>query len=273
MGTVRADGDSVLNLPQPDRTPLTNAALPLVVAQARFDGVVSALDQATVRQLQEALGAQGLDCPQVNAVSGMDIVVGPGQQSQASPSIHGWQLVTADGQMQVTVMPDSAAIETPAFRSYDEQFGQHLAAVLAAVNDTLAPVTTKRLGIRFVNVLKTPAGVDPGDWTAWIRPSLCAPLTDPELSPGVVGATHQLVLQLATDVRSTIRTGAVDADGPAWLLDIDTFTEPSSLWSTEDVRKGFDALNTHCVSVFHALITQDMLNYLRGTRPKGEQAP
>jgi uncharacterized protein (TIGR04255 family) len=261
----------VLNLPAPDRTPLSNAALPLVVAQARFDSVAAALDQAALRHIQATLREYGLDSPQVNAVTAMDVIVGPGQQGQATSTVNGWQLIADDGQVQVTVMPDSAALETPAFRSYDGQFGPQLAAVLAAVTDTHAPVTTRRLGIRFVNVLKTPAGEDPGDWSRWIRPSLCAPLNDSDLAAGVVGVAHQLVLHVANGVYSTVRAGAVEADGPAWLLDIDTFTEPSQLWSSDDVKGGFDELNAHGVAVFQALITRDMLNYLRtGQQMEGQ---
>lgn len=253
----------MLNLPPPDRTPLSNAALPLVVAQVRFDSAGMSLDQATLRRVQASLREHGLDCPQVNAVTGVDVLLGPGQQSQATTNVSGWQLAADDGQVQVTLMPDSAALETPAFRSYDDQFGPQFAAVLAAVNDTLAPVTTRRLGIRFVNVLKPPASQDADDWSKWIRPSLCAPLSDAGLAPGIDGIAHQLLLRVTTEIRSTVRAGVVDADGPAYLLDIDTFNEPAELWSHTDVARGFDELNSHGVAVFQALISYDMLNYLR----------
>lgn len=253
----------MLNLPPPDRTPLSNTALPLVVAQVRFDGAGDTLDRSALARVQAALSERGLSCPQVNAVTSADVVLTPGQPA-ATSTASGWQLVSEEQQVQVTVMPDSASLETSAFRSFDEHFGPQLGAVVEAVGGTLAPVTTRRMGVRFVNVLHAPIEDPSAGWARWVRAALCAPLRDEVLGGGVVALGQQLVLQVSDTVRSTVRAGTVDADGrPAFLLDIDTSVEPAALWSATDVVQGFAELNEHGVAVFQALVTAEMLDFLR----------
>src|SRR5689334_3381857 len=115
----------MLNLPQPDHTPLDQPSLPLVVAQARLSSPTQEISQEVVSDFQARLRERGLDLPRVASIATSDIVVGVvGPAAPMTPvTTKGFQLTTEDGSWLVTLTPDSVAVETPAFRSFAEQFG------------------------------------------------------------------------------------------------------------------------------------------------------
>lgn len=258
----------MLTLRPADHTPLRHPPLPLVVAQARFaarEGVeisneVAARFQATLREA-------GPDFNRVVPVQTGDIVFGPGVQPATSTS-NGFQFVPDDQSWIVTLMPDSVSLETPSFASFAEQFGPILDAVLQATAAVVTPVSLTRAGLRFVNVLKSPDGR--ADWSRWLRPALVAPHVDDLLATGIVNHSQQLVLDVAPGVRSAVRTGPAKAgDEDAFLLDIDTFAEPASLWVTTAVIELFGNLNANGVALFQSLITADMFAHLKGGQEVG----
>jgi uncharacterized protein (TIGR04255 family) len=184
-------------------------------------------------------------------------------------SVQGYQLASEDGSWLVTLTPESVALETPAFRSFAGQFGPLLGQVLAAATTAMDPVTCTRAGLRFVNLLLPP--VAGSAWSRWVRPSLVAAHSDEFLAPGLTSASGQLLLEVAPRYRSTVRTGPADADGEAaFVLDLDTYTEPSSIWSPEQVAALFERLNGYGVALFQSLVTPEMLMHLTAASQPGE---
>lgn len=248
----------MLNLPQADHRPLKNAALPLVVAQARFAGAAHRVSGHALEVLQNRMREAGLDLPSVNPIQAADLVLGPGGAS-ATNSITGFQLTNED-RWTVSLTNEWVTLETAAFTGYQAEFGPMLANVLHAAAEAMEPVAVARLGLRFVNVLAAPSG---SDWTKWLHPAVLGAITAPELAPGLVGQSQQLLFHVAAGVSSAVRTGPQPGN-TAYLLDIDTFSEPTSVWNVEKVIDGFATLNGHGVALFQALITPAMLNELRG---------
>lgn len=259
----------MLTLRPADHTPLRQPPLPLVVAQARFAArEAPEISNEVAALFQAMLGEAGPDFNRVVPVQTGDIVFGPGVQPAASTS-HGFQFVPDDQSWIVTLMPDSVSLETPSFASFAGQFGPLLAQLLHATATVIAPVSLTRAGLRFVNVLRSPDGR--ADWRHWLHPALVAPLDDDVLAPGIVNHSQQLVLDVAPGVRSAVRTGPAKAgDEDAFLLDIDTFAEPASLWETAGVVDLFEQLNANGVALFQSLITADMLAHLKQGGKEGE---
>ncbi len=259
----------MLNLPAPDRTPLSSAPLPLVVAQARYSAEGSSVPADVLESVQSRLRKAGLDCPQVGTVTSADAVsIG---QAPIITSNSGFQLSTLDGTWSVTLLPDSASLETRSFHSFDNQFRPYLHALLQAVSETLRPTVLQRAGLRFVNLLRSPEP-GPAEWPRWVSCAVCAPLQDEVVSAGVRALMQQMALQVTDKVESTVRSGVVEAEGePGFLLDIDTYSQPATLWSRADAPGQFDQLNEHGVALFQTLITTEMLTRLRAPAADKEE--
>ncbi len=253
----------MLNLPQADHVPLRHPPLPLVVAQARFATQAgSALSSEVTALFQASLLGAGYDFSQVTPVQTNEIVFGPGVPPSASVSASGFQFSPEDKSWMVTLMADSVSLETPSFLSFADQFGPLLNEVLAAATVAIIPIAVTRVGLRFVNLLRSPDGQN--DWGRWLRPALVAPHIDELLSPGVLNHNQQLILDVAPQVRSAVRTGpAMDGNQDAFLLDIDTFADLATLWTSESVSGWFEQLNESGVALFQALISAEMLAHLK----------
>ena len=261
----------MLNLPRADHSPLRHPPLPLVVAQARFAAQAGIeLSSEVTARFQASLLGVGYNFSQVTPVQTNEIVFGPGVSPSASVSAKGFQFSPEDKSWMVTLMADSVALETPSFLSFSEQFGPLLDEVVTAATVAVTPVSVIRVGLRFVNLLHSPDGQD--DWGRWLRPSLVAPHIDELLRPGVLNHNQQLILDVAPNVRSTVRTGLTRRDDQdAFLLDVDTFAEPATLWTRESVSDWFKQLNESGVALFQALISAEMMTHLRYGRD-GEPA-
>lgn len=251
----------MLNLPPADHTPLHHPPLPLVVAQARFSSPVQEVTQDLVARLQRGLLEAGYHFDRVASVEMSEVFLGPGQRPASSDRVTGVQLTSHDRSWMVTLMPASVSLETPSFSSFAGQFGPLLGHVLRLVTDVVRPLTLTRAGLRFVNVLRRPD--DAGGWERWVRSFLLAAHNDDLIGMGVVSQSQQLLLDVATGVRSAVQAGSAEIDGDeGFLLDIDTFTEPSTLWALEDVMFGFELLNRSGVALFQVLVTPEMLTRL-----------
>lgn len=248
----------MLNLPRADHRPLKNAALPLVVAQARFAGTARRVSGQALELVQRRMSEAGLDLPSVNPIEGADVVLGPRGASTTS-SITGFQLTNDEG-WTISLTNEWVTLETAAFTGYKSEFGPLLADVVRIASEAMEPVAVARLGLRFVNVLTLPAQTD---WTSCLHPAVLGAINAPELAQGLVGQSQQLVFQVAAGVSSAVRSGPQPGN-TAYLLDIDTFSEPATVWNTDQVVDGFATLNNHGVALFQALITPSMLNELRG---------
>jgi uncharacterized protein (TIGR04255 family) len=253
----------MLNLPPADHTPLRHPPLPLVVAQARFATQAgNELSSEVTARFQASLVEAGYDFNQVTPVQTNEIVFGPGVPPSASVSASGFQFSPEDRSWMVTLMADSVSLETPSFLSFNAQFGPLLKQVLAAATLAVSPISVTRVGLRFVNLLRSPDGLN--DWGRWLRPTLVAPHIDELLRSGVLNHNQQLILDVAPQVRSAVRTGpAMHENQDAFLLDIDTFAEPAALWTSDTVSGWFGQLNESGVALFQALVSAEMLAYLK----------
>ena len=251
----------MLNLPPADHSPLDQPPLPLVVAQARFSSPVQEITQDVVARFQAGLHEAGFDFGRVVSVEMGDIIIGPGARPTSSDRLSGVQLTSQDGAWMVTLMPGSVSLETPSFSSFSGQFGPLLGHVLRLATDVVGPVILTRAGLRFVNVLRRPE-VE-GGWSRWVRPSLVAAHSDELIGAGLVSQSQQLLFDVAAGIKRAVRAGGAEIDGKeGFLLDIDTFSEPASLWLLGNAIAVFDDLNRSGVALFQALVTPEMLSHL-----------
>jgi uncharacterized protein (TIGR04255 family) len=263
----------VLTLPQPDRRPLANAALPQVVTQIRFNEDTVAVPADELAAVQAALAAAGMPHPRLSQVTANEVIVvqGPGQMTAETPQRRGWRLDTTDGDWQLTLMPGSVALETPRFPGFGV-LAERIAVVLAAVGEVAHPAVVTRVGLRFVNLLPS-LSADAGlrGWPSWVAPELTGLLAHTELGDGVAGTEQRTIVTINEQMSATVHAGLVaQPEGHRFLLDIDSYSEPAASWSIELVSGLLADLNDASVSLFQMLLSPEMLSYLRVDVGTGE---
>ncbi|WAX55541.1 TIGR04255 family protein [Jatrophihabitans cynanchi] len=257
----------MLTLPAPDRRPLPNAALSLVVTQVRFDARADAVSGEVLEALRGRLDEAGHRYTQMDQLSARDLIVGPaGPIAETSAVRKGWRLATPDNRWQLSLLPDSLSVETAQFETFDEMLPR-VTAALDALSGVDRPTVVTRVGLRFINQLESPhplSGI--ADWRPWLAPALHGALADDTLRDGVVAAEQRMVLAVDDFVRSAVRSGPLVHDGETarYLLDIDSFVEMSELWRTVDLPGLISRLNDVSVSVFQHLLSPRMISYLQG---------
>jgi uncharacterized protein (TIGR04255 family) len=228
----------------PNRPIYPRAPLKLVTFQIRFpqipelDEVTPAkLITAALRERYPILGGP----PPV-----LQVELGPGQAVQRT---RGSRFMNRERTRSVTLTGDSVAVETSQYERY-ERFAEEVDWVLAQVNDSTPIPAVTRVGLRYIDEIEVEGVTSLSGWRPWINEDL------------IVGAningyeTKEYLTQLALVVddvqQMTLRYGRVSQPvvdpkgvlringsplGPYFLLDIDSFWEPS-----RDAFKEFDAV-------------------------------
>jgi uncharacterized protein (TIGR04255 family) len=266
-----------VELPAPDRTILANAQLQLVVCQVRFDEVEELNDRKTARRLFDKLGGVDGPFPKFSQIQTQRITINPQVllgETPVAEQQRGWRFSNRDGDRHLALLPDSLALETTAYRSWDE-FAPHLERALTVLANEVDPAIEQRLGLRFVNLIFLDEVHDAAGWDGYIAADLLAPGGHTVLGPGVVAAQHRVVLDLGDELRCLLHYGlAPDANGSGrvgYLLDLDVFRERSGPFSAADVFKASELMNDRAVSLFQQVATPRLLALLHGEEETATQ--
>ncbi len=259
-----------VELPAPDRTILEKAPLQLVVCQVRFDEADALNDRKTARRFFNKLGGVDGPFPKLSQIQTQRVTIDPQALPGETPVTvqqRGWRFSDPEGDRHVTLLAGSLALETTAYRSWDE-FAPRLDRALSVLADEVDPAIEQRLGLRFVNLIVLDEVHDAAGWDDYIAADLLAPGGHPVLGPGVVAAQHRVVLDLGDELRCLLNYGlAPDANGSGrvgYLLDLDVFRERSAPFSAADVFKASELMNDRAVSLFQQLTTPELRALLRG---------
>lgn len=259
-----------VELPAPDRTILEKAPLKLVVCQVRFDEAETLNGRKTARRFFEKLGGTDGPYPKFTQIHTQRVTINaqalPGE-TPITEQQRGWRFSNSKEESHVSLLPDSLALETIAYRSWDE-FAPLLRRALGVLADEVDPAIEQRLGLRFVNLIVLDHVHDAAGWEGYIDPSLLAPGNHRLLSPGITAAHHRIILNLSDELRCILSYGlAPDSDGSGrmgYLLDLDVFRERSAPFSAIDVFKASELMNERAVSLFQQITTPKLRALLRG---------
>jgi uncharacterized protein (TIGR04255 family) len=266
-----------VELSSPDRTILGNAPLQLVVCQVRFDEAETLNDRKTARRFFGELGGVDGPFPKFSQIQTQRVTINPNALPGETPLAEqqgGWRFSSPEGDRHLALLPGSLALETTAYRSWDE-FAPHLERALKVLADEVDPAIEQRLGLRFVNLIVLDEVHEPTGWVDLIAADLLAPGGHPVLGPGVVAAQHRVVLDLGDELHCLLNYGLVpDANGSGrvgYLVDLDVFRERSAPFSAADVFKASQVMNDRAVSLFQQVATAKLLARLRGEEERGSE--
>ncbi len=198
----------------------------------------------------------------------------PLQQVSAFPR---WS--SRDKRTAVTVRTDSLVIESTNYQQY-EHLRDLLELALTARMSSAGTAGIERVGMRYIDEIRVPT--DDGDsgitWGNWVHPSLLGPALELEQAAGMRLSEHQglAVFAGAGDHALALRYGPREGyatasspelrrptppPGPFFLLDIDSFWQPSDVapvMATDIVLQAMDRLHTPVRQLFEGLITDKL---------------
>ena len=259
----------MLDLPDPDRSLLTNSPLDLVVCQVRFDqrAVISASSKVGF-EFQAALQADDESRWKMEPVEGpppVNIVVTPdgAQQISGGDPIKGWRFASVDGVFIVVLMPDSIAVETRRYTGWDS-FRATVERALDRLVTNFGPEIELRVGLRYVDRLKDEAAKRPSDWAAQLQSALHGLVAHEKLGPAVSNQQQQIMLELGDGAVCRFAHGTLPTDGGLeYVLDYDLFREEARPFEAEAILDVLDLFNSEALKLFQASITPETAEALR----------
>lgn len=186
------------------------------------------------------------------------------------------RFVSRDRTRAVTVARERVVIETTAYVGFDD-LRASIEDAMNAVVEIRLPDGIERIGLRYIDEVRVPAGSDGGaDWSEWVDQDVLGPSGRAEelgmkardwqgLARFDAGKSHTLVVRYGPRTGFAVNPGeplrrhpTEAAPGPFFLLDFDSFWESADdvpEFTTDGVVHRCDALHAPIRGLFETLIT------------------
>jgi len=226
---------------------------------------------AAVSRAKKILGGvTPLQEPQT--ISGFMIsTAGPTQQPMETAQ----RFSSRDRSTAVTFRSGAVVVETTRYRQYEDL--REVIGLALRAREAAGPVDgVLRVGLRYIDEIRTPAEDGPLGWSEWVDPSLLGPAPLATVHGLQVSQWQGLVMFTGSnDAQLLLRYGpgegyAVDpggelrrpapAPGPFFLLDIDNFWSPEPVpdFTVAALLQRCDDLHKPVLGLFESLITEKL---------------
>lgn len=198
----------------------------------------------------------------------LEMTVGPAGAAPTSieTKARGWQFLTTDGRLTVTVLPDKVRIQTRNYERWRDSLLEPLLAVLSSIEDVVKPALVQRVGLRYINRLTDAHADNVHSWDGRIAATILGPLSHEVLGGAVTAAQQQFELSLGEGQGSTIRHGvfrdAIMRNAYSYLIDIDVFDQATARFDRNAIAGHATQLNRTALAIFQQMITPDYLESL-----------
>lgn len=220
-----------LHIKAPERQIYENPPLALALCQVRF-ATKFGLNDSGVASFQEALGTE-YPIPEKQQVASIQIgqPAGPTDFQQATPPIL-WKFTDQTGDWTVTLTQDFVTLETRAYADFDD-FLERLQQVLQTVIATVKPGIGRRIGLRYINEIRSRERA----WLDIIRADLLGVLALDSFRESSDQAIQVLSLRageahinlqhgpFSTGTTVVPKPGVQAESSPFYLLDVDMYQE------------------------------------------------
>ncbi len=261
---------------------LSKSPLVQVFGQVKFPARAKLAAMEGIAPVQDLLEAMFpyMSSQQVQQVT---LLVGPsGASAAGSPPNQAWQFEDGSG-WKLHLAPDTATLSVgPQYGEFDA-FSSRFNTVLAALADGAGVLRADRLGIRYVNIAEVPPQ-DPAAWQRWFRQELTGWPATTTVADGTQlvmtitqsQLTAQPVGELAgpdADIQAIVRHGLIPGNtmvpgvlpmeprGPAFLLDIDIFTDGPQPFEPGELTRQLTVLHGQIDRFFYWALSEDGAEY------------
>jgi len=258
-------------LPPADRTLLIRPPLEIAIAEVRFAEVASELVAEIGLEFQKKLTTSGLSLVRIEVAQQNQILInmqaGLAPTPQVQAAAKGWQLLSADGRSQVTLMPTAVVFQTSSYLRWSATMRPALEALYEATALILKPAIVQRIGLRYVNRFVDRAATRAQNWRERINPSFLGPLSDTKVGELVQGSQQQVELELGEAQGAILRHGpfrdSSSGNSVSYLLDIDVYDAASSNFTAQHLVQRVEVLNRTAASLFQTVLVPAYLRELQ----------
>lgn len=234
------------------------APLSTVLCQIRFPTIYALLDRAGVVGLQESLRRYYPHTEEDHSVE-LKLDDKRADVTQRAPV---WRMADDAGVWKVSAAIDFVALETPRYTDFRE-FRERLEFILAAVERSLRPGRSKRIGLRKVNVFEHPDVIQYADWAQYLKAELLGLASDESLPGELTTAYSEAQINDEEAGALTIRYGPQPEDTSKFRLDLDYWTNQSfPVGANGDLLDRIESYSHSITSFFHWSLEPELYRYL-----------
>jgi uncharacterized protein (TIGR04255 family) len=243
-----------------------DAPLRSVLAQVRFDPIPALLAEAGTAGFHSVIHAKYPNGPERATDVDIRVTQSAVGVRTAAPV---WKFRTIDEQFSVSLSHDFLALETPRYTHFDD-FLDQFAFALKAIERTLMPSSSRRVGLRKINAIPLPEPQNPATLSSRVRPELLGGIAYSEFPTKLRGAEGALVFEDNLNLLF-VRYGLEgDAESEAnFVLDMDYATEtPQAVSADGAILELLAHFSAGITSFFEWALTEDYKMSLR-PQPRG----
>lgn len=251
----------------PAEVPLLRAPLVRVLSQIKFPQILNITKGDTVAPFQEIIRT---NYPLSRTELIHSIQVQPNNQPVIDTS-HIWRFEDKERHWRISLAPDFVALETTSYTSRTE-FLSRMQAVIDALETTINPQLTQRIGLRYIDRLEGSAlnAVD-----TLINPQFLGP-TDAAYRSAALHILTQALFDTAEGAKLTARWGQLPAgvtvdpaaiepiNDPSWIMDFDMFLESQEGFNTQELSPLLASFAGRIYSLFRSMVTDQFLQFYGG---------
>ncbi len=245
------------------------APLESVLCQLRFSPILAHLDAAGISGFQTAIRDE---YPETEEEVDAAMSVGPqGASLQRSAPV--WRFADFSGAWRASIGVDFVALENTDAAAYSfDEFGRRLTAVLAAVDRTVHPGRSKRVGLRKVNVFEHPDVRSIKGWRGFLSDDLIGLSGADDMPDDLSGDYAEAHFKDGEGGTLSIRHGADPQDATKYRLDLDYWNELSFDFGDQSaISEVLRAYADSMTAFFHRCLKEPMYRYLE-PRPRDARA-
>jgi uncharacterized protein (TIGR04255 family) len=257
-------------LPPADSTLLAKAPLEAAVIEVRFTGAVAEISPTDAAAVRDIL-AKGTDqdFPTIQPALQQQVQIDIGGQGvpRISERSKGWQIVSANGRSQITLMPDVVIMQINEYQRWRTSMKAPLGILLESLSQLVEPSLVHRIGLRYIDRFQDDGCDSVSSWQGKIDDTLLGPVLNKVFGDMVRGAQQQVEIKLDDHHGALLRHGPVYDEASKsvrYLLDTDVFKHSTFEFDVEQVLHAAERLNRTALALFQAAVTDDYLHHLRG---------
>jgi uncharacterized protein (TIGR04255 family) len=257
-----------------------NAPIAFVTVEVRFPGEAGqGIHSVVQRAFRDVLGDEWV----IEQLTQQELTLGiniGGPPSQTMRAVNIPRFTIRDRTSAVVLTTNSITIETTRYRGWPD-FRSVIERALRATADLVEPDGVARVGMRYVDEIRVPdLGERSRSWGQWLSPDVLAPASTEMERAGfppatwtgaaqyALGGGRQLVIRYgpqsgyAVDPGGPLRRPDPPPPGPFFLLDFDSFSEPSTipLFDVEELLQTCDELRLPTRALFDQIVTESLID-------------